>query len=358
MLNGGAQRQLVLLVDEQMRAGLDVHVALVYRGPYTERLEATGARVHWTGTGINHDPRLVWQLVRLIRRIRPDIVQSWLRQMDVSAGLAARLTGTAWVLSERTCADFYHRSLKHMVRAWLARGADAVVANSAGGDDYWRTRLPERVQRAVVRNGLALDDIERAPPISARDLGLLAGEQMVLHVGRLSPEKSIGTLIDALEEVGRRIPMVAFLCGDGTHEAEAIRLVQDRAGSGRVRLLGYRSDVWSFMKRCDVFVSLSRFEGHPNAVLEAAACGSPLVLSDVPAHREIASEQSAVFVDVTSVPGVVEGILRCLTDPVAARSRADAARRSVERLSPAQMAGDYAAVYRDVLARRAGERAV
>jgi glycosyltransferase involved in cell wall biosynthesis len=356
MRNGGAERQLVMLAAEQVRVGLQVDVALLYRGPYTEALEATGAVLHWLGTGSNHDPRLVWQLVRLIRKIRPDIVQSWLRQMDVFAGLAARLTRTAWVLSERSSEALYHLSWKdRTVRPWMGRRADAIIANSRGGDAYWRTRVPSRVRRAVVPNGLALVEIQRAGVSSAAELGLLPSEKMVLHANRLSPEKNVETLIAALPEVSSRVPTVAFLCGDGTHEADARRLVRQHARPDRIRLLGYRADVWSLMKRCDLFVSLSHFEGHPNAVIEAAACGAPLVLSDIPAHREIASDDTAVFVDATSMQDVVRGLLHCLTDPAAAARRAVAARKSVEHLSSARMADEYAAIYRDVLIQRGGQ---
>ena len=180
---------------------------------------------------------------------------------------------------------------------------------------------------------------------------------MVLHVGRLNPQKNIETLVPALEAVGRLCPMVAYLCGDGTEEAQARQLVQKHSTSGRIRLLGYRPDVLSLMKRADLLVSVSRFEGHPNAVLEAAACGCPLVLSDIAAHREIASEESAVFVDLDSVREVAAGIVRCLDEPGEARRRAEKARASVEPFSTAEMARRYAEVYQGVQDRRPTRRA-
>jgi glycosyltransferase involved in cell wall biosynthesis len=352
MLNGGAQRQLVLLAREQVRSGLEVHAALLHAGPHTERLEAAGTRLHWIGGPFNHDPRLPWRLVRLIRRVRPDLVQSWLTQMDVIAAAAALWTRTPWILSERSSSLFYRPSLKNLARARLARQADAVVANSAGGDGYWRARLPATVPRQVIGNGLDLREIEAAEPARAEALGLAPGTRMVLHVGRLSPEKNIPALVRALEAAAARVPLAAYLCGDGTHEAEARRLVAS-VGGDHVRLLGYRSDVWSLMKRADVLVSLSRFEGHPNAVLEAAACSCPLVLSEIAAHREIASEEAALFVDPDSVTAVADAIVRCLAEPETARARALRARAEVEGLSAGEMARRYAELYERVAHRRA-----
>jgi len=225
MLNGGSQHQLVLLAREQAEAGIDVHVALLHSGPHAERLASVGAQLHWISSGVNHDPRLLWRLVRLVRRIEPDVVQSWLTQMDVLAAAATRLTNTPWILSERSSGPFYRFSLKNQTRAWLARHADAVVANSTGGDDYWRTRLPARVPRHVVSNAVSLAAIEDAPRAASESIGLAPGFKMVLHVGRFSPEKNIPVLVGALEEAAGRVPMVAYLCGDGTHEADARRLV-------------------------------------------------------------------------------------------------------------------------------------
>ncbi len=357
LLNGGAQRQLVLLAREQVSSGLEVHVALLHSGPHAERLESVGARLHWIGRGINHDPRLLWWLVRVIRQVQPDVVQSWLTQMDLLAAAATRLTGTPWVLSERSSGAFYRFSLKNQVRAWLARDAAAVVANSVGGDDYWRTRLPVAVPRHVVSNGLDLSEIRAAEPVAPETIGLAPGLKMALHVGRLSPEKNIPVLVEALEAAAASVPLVAYLCGDGTHEDEARLLLAREGRPERIRLLGYRPDVLSLMKRADVLVSLSRFEGHPNAVLEAAACGCPLVLSDIAAHRAIASDESALFVSADSVKEVAAGIVRCLTEPDEARQRAAKARANVEKLSTAEMARRYAEVYASVQDRRALGRA-
>jgi glycosyltransferase involved in cell wall biosynthesis len=357
MLNGGAQRQLVLLAAEQVRAGIDVHVAIVHSGPNAPELEATGARLHWIATGFNHDPRLLTRLVRVMREVRPDVVQSWLTQMDVLAGAAARTTGTPWVLCERSTAEFYPPSVKNLARVFLARGADAVVANSQGGAEYWRRRLPEGVPSLVVGNGLGFARILAAEPITDAAIDLPPGAKMVLHVGRFSPEKSIPVLLQGLAEAGREVPLVAYFCGDGTHEAEIRRLVGQVEARERIRVLGYRKDVFSLMKRADVLVSLSVFEGHPNAVLEAAACGCPLLLSDIPAHRAIVGDDGAFFVAGGSAPGVARGLLCCLRSAEDARRRASVARRAVDDLSPSAMASRYAQVYAGVLRRRGARQA-
>jgi glycosyltransferase involved in cell wall biosynthesis len=80
------------------------------------------------------------------------------------------------------------------------------------------------------------------------------------------------------------------------------------------------------MKRVDALVSLSKFEGCPNVVLEAMACGCPLVVSNIPAHREILDEQSALFANPHSPIEAAAALKATLSFREAAQSRALAAR--------------------------------
>jgi glycosyltransferase involved in cell wall biosynthesis len=117
----------------------------------------------------------------------------------------------------------------------------------------------------------------------------------------------------------------------------------------RVRLTGFVPDAWAWMKRASVLVSPSLFEGRPNTVLEAAACGCPLVLSDIAAHREILDHESAILVDAADATALAEAILGVLDDPEAAARRAKSARARVESWSPAGTARQYDRVYRQTL---------
>lgn len=109
MAGGGAERQLVYLSEELVRRGWDVHVALIKEGSNFESLAATGTAIHKISTRGNHDLGLLWRLMKLIRAIRPRLVQTWLTQMDVCGGISSRLTRTPFILSERSCAPAYPR---------------------------------------------------------------------------------------------------------------------------------------------------------------------------------------------------------------------------------------------------------
>jgi glycosyltransferase involved in cell wall biosynthesis len=354
MLNGGSQRQLAYLAREQVRRGWDVHVAFGRQGPIAALLENAGVGICALEGRESHDPRLLLDLCRLIRRLRPSVVQTWLLQMDVAAGLSSALLRVPWVLSERSSAAFYQGGTKEHVRALVARSAGAIVANSAGGVAYWRGRVPASMRCQIIANIVPMEEIERAEPADDATLGLPPGCRMVLSVNRFSPIKNLPRMIASISRAAKRVPLVAFLVGDGTHPELVEDAIRSEGNAGIVRVSDYRPDVWSWMKRADALVSVSLAEGQPNAVLEAMAAGCPVVLSDIPAHREIANEDCAVLVDPSSVDGIAEGIERCLTDPAGARLRASRARERVRVLSAQEAAGRFEDVYRDLAERRSG----
>src|SRR5436190_24383401 len=114
-----------------MAAGCELHVAIIREGPNFARLARSGAAIHRLRARGNYDPRLVTQLSSLVRRLRPDLIQTWLTQADIIGGWVARHTGVPWIVAERASAPLYTPTLKNRVRAHLAGRAALIQANSA-----------------------------------------------------------------------------------------------------------------------------------------------------------------------------------------------------------------------------------
>lgn len=104
---GGAEGQVAGLAVEVAKLGHEVHVVFSREGVNLDRVKAGGVAAHRVGLGGNHDPGIFFRLVRLIRKLRPDVVQTYLTQMDVLAGAAALATRTRWVLAEVSAAYEY-----------------------------------------------------------------------------------------------------------------------------------------------------------------------------------------------------------------------------------------------------------
>jgi glycosyltransferase involved in cell wall biosynthesis len=339
---GGAERQLALLARALSKASLRVHLGYLYDGPNSQLARGDGVVLHRLPAFGNHDPLLLMRVLRLIRATRADLVQTWLPQMDVIGGLAARWAAVPVVLTERSSTGAYAGSLKDALRLRVGRKSSAVVANSQSGLEYWRVQGYDG-RGVVIRNGVVAAAAVDASARSAR-------ERIILFVGRLSPEKNLPRLIAALDQVLRGRPeYAAMLCGEGPQRAQLERQIATLPTRDQIRLAGFRMDLEDWMGRAAVLVSASAFEGHPNAVLEAMMLGCPLVVSDIPEHREILDEHSAVFCSPDSSADIAAGIERALDDAAASRARAATARLRAAACSVDAASSAYVELYRTIL---------
>lgn len=341
---GGAERQLAMLAREQQVLGARVHIVCVAGGANEALLDDSGVSVHVLPKLGNHDPVLVLRLARLMHRLHPAVVQTWLPQMDVLAGIAAHGMAIPHVLSERASALAYVGGWKIAVRRYLGVRADAVVANSDAGLRYWR-EAGMRGQPFVVRNGLFAERIARARPIRPEQAGLPADCRIVLFAGRFVDQKNLPLLVDAIDRVlDVDASAVLVLFGDGPLRPWLVARISRMRNSGRVFLYGYSEALVDWMKAASLFVSVSRYEGAPNVVMEAMLAGCPLVVSDIPEHRELLSEDRAILCS-ESADAVSGGILEVLHDPASAASRATRATEVAAAWSVQRAARSYLDIY-------------
>lgn len=342
---GGAERQLSLLAPELCKLGVDTHIAYIHSGVNLPPLLDSPVELHRIPCRGNHDPVILLRLIGLMRSIRPDLVQTWLPQMDIFGGVAARLSGIPFILSERSSALAYPGGWKIWLRRQTGRGARAVVANSEGGVEYWRGCA---AGLRLVRNGMPLELIASATPQYLSVFGFPEASRVILFAGRLTPEKNIVALLGALDVVLESCEdCVALLFGEGDMEEEIRAHIAGMKSCGRVRLSGFATDLWRWMRRASAFVSVSRFEGNPNAVLEAMATGCPLVISDIPQHREILDESAARFCDPASEREIAEAILAVLDNPQKAASLGVNAEKLAQSYSIETAALNYLEIYRE-----------
>lgn len=340
---GGAERQLNYLATELAAMGHEVHVAFCNEGP--NRLEMPGVRLHRLKTRSSYDLSLLWQVFMLVKRIKPDIIHTWLMQMDIIGGISALLAGVPQVFRESSSAMAYQMNLKNRMRIWAAARSKAIISNSRAGDEYWASLLPHS-RRHIVTNGLPIDRINSTEAVLP--VGLIKTEApIVLYVGRIIPDKNLEAFIEALERVWVKQPVFGIICGEGSHQPE-LELMIARKGMGEyIHFTGFlaAASVWSLMKKAAVFVSLSDYEGCPNTVMEAMACDCPIVLSDIPAHREITDETCAVLVDGLKIDQIAESLVKVLLNADQSRERALAAQRRATEWSVNRMACVYEAIY-------------
>ena len=351
---GGAERQFCYLCQGLVEMGVSVRAVSLHGGVNHPDLLRSGVAYERIGSMGNFDPLIVWRLRQAIRAFRPDLVQTWIPQMDILGGLAGILSDTPVVLTERAVAEATLSGWRLKAKVAVAHKAEAVIANSEAGAGFWRGVCP-RV--AVIPNAVPFAEIEAATPLRPDAVKGAPFQELILFLGRMAPQKNLEILLPALQRVlEARSEAVAAVVGSGPLFNSVAAAADAAAWRDRLRVLPYTDTPYSWLKSAKVFVSISHFEGNPNTVLEAIVAGVPLVLSDIPAHREFLDEQSALFISAQSIDSTASGILEVLQSPMAALARAHRAKGRIEGRTIGATTRQYLGVYEDALRRRRDRR--
>lgn len=349
LTGGGAERQVSYLVPALLSEGVDAHLAYVQSGPNLEHLSEVGENLHRMDAVGNHSVRRYTNLSALINRLAPDVVQTWLPQMDILGGIAAMQNHTHFVLSERNSAGLYGRSPKAVARKFIGGRASAIVANSQAGLEYWNQGNTNQIRR-VIRNGIPIEDIRAEARAGNDDSG---EPPIILFAGRYTEQKNVILTLQAVIRVLGLYPEAcAVFFGAGRLEHILLEIALGSSVGDRITIGPYSHSLWEWMGRASALVSLSKFEGMPNVALEAAAAGCPLVLSDISAHRELFSESCARFLTGPTVENTSSALADILDKPGRARDRSDAAKKVAEEMSIERSAAAYRALYDELLERR------
>lgn len=350
---GGAERQLALLVTTQLERGYEVHVCIRRTGAHEAPLRSGGARIHLLGDHRGLSPILALRARRVLEQCRPRVVQTWLPQMDIVGGLACMYTGVPWILTERASRPAYAaRRLLTRVRASVGRRADAIVANSIEGARYWREVGSERERISIVRNAIDIRAVQEAAQRS-RYSSSSDERRTVLVVGRLDQQKAVDVVLRAIPRIESQSSFRFLVIGNGPQLSGLTALAEELRVRQHVEFCAHQGDWWKLLGQASVLVSMSRYEGQPNVVLEAVAAGCPVILSDIPEHREFLDDNTALFTPAEDSEALARAIAIVLDDPSSADARAHGAIRAIEGLTRHLAADAYEDVYRRAL-RRAG----
>lgn len=223
-----------------------------------------------------------------------------------------------------------------------------VVANSRAGEAYWREESRGRVvPTRVIQNALPLSEIDGIQPARPDSVGI--GDRLILYAGRLDSQKNIPVFFRALPKILNSGAFQVLICGEGPDLGVLRELVSELGVAGRVQFLGYVDNLYALMKAADVCVSVSRYEGQPNSVMEAMACRCPLVVSDIPEHREFLNEGNAFFAPVDASDAIATQLRACLTSSESAREKAVASRRVAEQWDIGTTVRNYLETYQAVM---------
>lgn len=286
---GGAERVMVTLANGFAQRGYAVDLVLAkaegpYLGDVAENVRVVDLRAARVATSLPG-------LVRYLRRERPVAMLSALSHANVIAVLARRLAGVPvrlvvsernnFSLSKANARSWRGRMMGHCVRLAYPH-ADTVVAISQGvADDLTQYAPLQAID--VVYNPVDTRYVKRLSRAEPDHPWLCHGHvPVVLGVGRLTPQKGFPTLIRAFARLRETHDARLIILGEGELRPQLESLVCQLGLHEVVSLPGFKRNPYGFMRRADLFVLSSAWEGFGNVLVEAMACGTPVVSTNCP----------------------------------------------------------------------------
>jgi glycosyltransferase involved in cell wall biosynthesis len=350
----GAQRQCVELALGLGRAGWQTEVAtLEAGGPLEEDLRAGGIPIHHCPRRWRWDLSPALALASLTRRFDPDVVQTFLFLPNFY-GRLARLLRRPRLLVSSLRSTGIEGWPRYAAEVLLAPLCDLILANSEAGraDLAARGVAPERI--VVVRNGMVFERFDaalagaRGPADCGPRLGMVA---------QMERRKDHAGLVEAFARVRARVPQARLLLGGDGALRPAVEERVARLGLGHaVELLGTIARPESLLVTLGIYVQASAAEeGTSNSILEAMACGRPVVATDIGGNREVVEDgRTGVIVPAGDPERLAAAVLDLLADPERLRRMGEAAARAVRsRFGRATMIEATLAAYRSAGAVRA-----
>jgi len=286
---GGAERVMVNLARGFVERGLQVDLVLAKaEGPYLSQVPQSVRVVDLRSKQVLYS---LPGLVRYLRRERPKALLSAMDHANVVALWAKRLAGVPAhaVVSVHSTTSIATKRAKNMrgrmmplfIRKFYP-WADAVVAVSKGvAEDLLEIAYLPKEKIRVIYNPVITPDLFAKAEEPVDHPWFRPGEPpAILGIGRLTEAKDFPTLIRAFALVRKRRSARLMILGEGEERPKLEALVRKLGLENDVALPGFVDNPYKYMKRAAVFVLSSRWEGFGNVLVEAMACGCPVISTD------------------------------------------------------------------------------
>lgn len=294
-------------------------------------------------------------IARFLSKRRPDLLIAMPAVVNIAAIVAwllARVPATTLIVSDHTTMSYScwveHRDqLKLRLLPPLARvlypRASGVHAVSAGVlDDLINTigvRIPEH-RRAVIPNAVDIDRVRELSTSAPRHPWLEGAREIpvAIAVGRLVREKNYPMLLDAVRLVQRSRPLRLLVMGDGVERTRLEADIAERGLEASVTLLGYLGNPYGHIASADVLALASDQEGFGLVVLEAMACGTPVVSTATAGPADVIKDGSGILTPIGDPAALARAMLSVVDDQNFAAALVDAGHRRVAAFAPRPIA--------------------
>ena len=296
---------------------------------------------------------LIWRFARTLGEMKPDVIHAHLPAPNIYSAVA-RLTTcrrARLIVSKASLGNYKKgRPFLRMAERWANGVADRIMVNSHAVEATVIREENTRGDKIVLMyNGVDTDEFSPRELSPTGDWVEAGRGPTLVTVANLHAYKGHGVLLRAMPAVVAQYPHCLLLCvGEDRGEKPRLLELADQLGiATRVRFLGHQDDVAAILRACDIVVHPSLQEGFSNAVLEAMACGRPVVASSAGGTAEaVVDGETGYLVDPGDSVALGEAILRMLADPQRAAEMGAAGRaRAVQTFSIGRAVDELESLY-------------
>lgn len=264
----------------------------------------------------------IWHLIRLYRRVRPDIVHHFTIKPVIYGSLAAHIlhirgiinsiTGLGHLFIDTGARTRFLRTIAKVLYRISLRRTQAIFENPEDRDIFIQNRLIKADQSHLIM-GTGVD-VEKFRPTAKHN-----GTPVVLFSSRMLVTKGLLEFMEATRLLKQKGIKARFALAGRTDPGNPANIPQEHIDnwkdSGLLEWWGWQDDMPSTLAQADVFCLPSYREGVPNALLEAAACGLPIVTTDVPGCRDVVTHGvNGLLVPVRNAPVLADALETLLSD--------------------------------------------
>lgn len=284
--------------------------------------------------GFGHNIRELAALYRFFKNYKPHIVQTHVLKANLYGTIAAKLAGVPVIINTEmtlkdTAPDVVSRIRDRLIHPFVSHminSSDKFLATSGFIKSQWISRSNEKKVEVIYPpfNLEKYDVAVRTPRIENTKIGKRIG-----FVGRLSEEKNVKMLIDAMVEVVLKIPDVyCTIVGTGPQEKKLKDYCAELNLQKSIEFTGYIQNSFEALREMDIFVLPSRSEGCPIVILEAMAMGLPVVATRVGGNPELVVDgESGILVEHGNFSQMTDAIVKLIDNRERAREMGQNGRR-------------------------------
>ena len=297
---------------------------------------------------------------KIYPKIKPDIVVSFLEYTNLVTLIAQKLS---WIKPFVVITEHSHItiSLKYkrmkklrtlLVKKLYSQAYKIVLVSKGIAADLIKNYGIAQQKIQVICNGVDLKNIEQAIKESNIS-GIDENTPTIVACGRLTCQKNYPLLLQSFAEVQNQINSKILILGQGEERYSLEQLAHKLGIQEKVFFLGFQKNPFKYIAKSDIFVLSSSWEGFGNVIIEAMACGVPVISTRCPSGPDeiITEGVNGLLVPVGDVDALTNAILRLLKDKPLRKRLAEAGRKRAEDFRIEKMVAEYERVFEEVVSK-------